>query len=41
MAKSKIIKELANGTVTLPVALKRAKLLLQEFDNEDLLLWVK
>ena len=40
MAKSKIIKELANGTVTLPVALKRAKLLLQEFDNEDLLLWV-
>lgn len=40
MAKSKIIKELANGTVSLAVALKRAKILLQEFDNEELLQWV-
>ena len=40
MAKSKIIKELANGTVTTQVALKRAKLLLQEFNNDALLEWV-
>lgn len=40
MPKSKIIKELANGTVTTVVALKRAKILLQEFDNDALLEWV-
>ncbi len=40
MAKSKIIKDLANGTVTTAVALKRAKILLQEFDNDALLEWV-
>ena len=40
MAKSKIIKDLANGTVSTFVALKRAKILLQEFENETLLDWV-
>ena len=40
MAKSKIIKDLANGSVTTLVALKRAKILLQEFDNDRLLEWV-
>lgn len=40
MAKSRIIKELANGEVSLYTALKRVKVLLQEFDNEELLRWV-
>ena len=40
MAKSKIIKDLANGTTSTLVALKRAKILLQEFNNPDLLQWV-
>lgn len=40
MAKSKIIKDLANGTASTLVALKRAKILLQEFNNPDLLQWV-
>lgn len=40
MAKSRIIKELANGEVSLYTALKRVKVLLQEFDNEGLLRWV-
>lgn len=40
MAKSRIIKELANGDVSLYTALKRVKVLLQEFDNEELLWWV-
>lgn len=40
MAKSRIIKELANGEVSLYTALKRVKVLLQEFDNEELLKWV-
>lgn len=41
MAKSKIIKELANGEVSTHVALKRAKILLQEFNNDTLLKWVE
>lgn len=40
MAKSKIIKELANGTIDTQTALKRAKVLLQELDNEDVLRWI-
>ena len=36
MPKSKIIKELANGTVDTLVALKRTKVLLSEFENEAL-----
>lgn len=40
MAKSKIIKDLANGTVGTHVALKRAKILLQELGNEELMQWV-
>ena len=33
MPRSKIIKELANGTVDTLIALKRTKVLLTEFDN--------
>ena len=40
MAKSKIIKDLANGTVSTQVALKRAKILLQELGNDELMQWV-
>lgn len=40
MAKSKIIKDLANNTVDLQTTLKRVKVLLQEFDDEKLLEWV-
>lgn len=40
MAKSQIIKDLANNTVDLQTALKRVKVLLQEFDDEKLLEWV-
>lgn len=40
MPKSKIIKELANGTVDTLIALKRTKVLLSGFDNVDLNNWV-
>lgn len=40
MAKSKIIKDLANGEIDLQTALKRTKVLLQEFDDEKLLEWI-
>lgn len=40
MAKSQIIKDLANGTVDPETVLKRTKVLLQEFDNEKLLEWI-
>ncbi len=40
MAKSQIIKDLANNTVDIQTALKRVKVLLQEFDDEKLLEWV-
>lgn len=40
MAKSKIIKELAHGTIDTQTALKRTKVLLQELDNEDILKWI-
>lgn len=40
MAKSQIIKDLANGTVNTSTTLKRAKVLLQELGNKELLQWV-
>ena len=40
MAKSRIIKELANSEVNTSTALKRTKVLLQEIDNQDLLNWI-
>lgn len=40
MARSKIIKDLANGDVDTLTALKRAKVLLSEFDNQELKDWI-
>lgn len=40
MAKSKIIKDLANSSVDTMTALKRAKVLLSEIGNEDVNNWV-
>ena len=40
MAKSQIIKDLANGTADIQTALKRTKVLLQELNNDKLLQWV-
>lgn len=40
MAKSKIIKDLANGTVDTITALKRAKVLISELQNSELLNWI-
>ena len=40
MPKSKIIKELANGTVDTLIALKRTKVLLTGFDNVELDTWI-
>ena len=40
MAKSQIIKDLANGVVDTQTALKRTKVLLQELKNEELLQWI-
>lgn len=40
MAKSKIIKDLANSTVDTMTALKRAKVLFAELNNNELLNWV-
>lgn len=40
MPKSKIIKELANGTVDTLTALKRTKVLLSEFNNAELNKWI-
>lgn len=41
MAKSQIIKDLANGTVDLYTSLKRAKVIFQEIGSEDLNCWIK
>lgn len=41
MAKSQIIKDLANGTVDLHTSLKRAKIIFQEIGSEDLNRWVR
>lgn len=40
MAKSKIIKDIANGTIDTMTALKRAKILFAALENEELLAWV-
>lgn len=40
MAKSQIIKDLANGKADTQTALKRTKVLLQDLENDDLLDWV-
>lgn len=40
MAKSMIIKDIANGTIDTTTALKRAKILFAELDNAELLNWV-
>ncbi len=41
MAKSKIIKDLANSAVDIQTVLKRTKVLLQELEDETILEWVK
>lgn len=40
MAKSQIIKDLANASIDLSTALKRTKILLQDLGNEELIKWV-
>ena len=40
MAKSLIIKELANGTVDTITALKRTKVLLSNLDNKEIISWI-
>ena len=40
MAKSQIIKDLANGTADTQTALKRTKVLLQGFNKNELLQWI-
>jgi len=40
MAKSKIIKDLANGTVDTITALKRAKVLVSDLENSEILEWL-
>lgn len=40
MASSKIIKDLANSTIDTPTALKRAKVLFSELNNNELIDWV-
>lgn len=40
MAKSKIIKDLANGSVDIVTALKRAKVLISDLDCPEMLNWL-
>ena len=40
MAKSKMIKDLANGSIDLKTALKRTKVLLSDLDNKELINWI-
>lgn len=40
MAKSKIIKDLANGEVDTITALKRAKVLVSDLENDGILRWL-
>ncbi|MCR5653861.1 MAG: hypothetical protein K6F88_08705 [Ruminococcus sp.] len=40
MAKSKIIRDLANGDIDIHTALKRAKVLFDEFQNDDIKQWI-
>lgn len=39
MAKSKILKELANNEITIDVALSRLLIISRDIDNSELLLW--
>lgn len=41
MAKSKIIKDMANSAIDINTALKRAKVLFSELNNNELLHWVE
>ena len=41
MAKSKIIKELANGKVSIEVAMNRLMIIASDIDNDELLEWTK
>lgn len=41
MAKSKIIKDMANSVIDINTALKRAKVLFSELNNNELLYWVE
>ena len=40
MAKSKIIRDLANGEVDTITALKRAKVLVSDLNNDEILEWL-
>ena len=40
MARSSIIKDLANSSIDTPTALKRAKVLFSELNNSELIDWV-
>lgn len=40
MAKSKIIKDIANGSVDTITALKRAKVLVSDLDNPEVMKWI-
>lgn len=41
MAKSKIIKDLANNQISIEVALQRLMIIASDLDNEELLAWAK
>lgn len=41
MAKSQILKDIANGTVSLEVSLKRALLIASDLKNEKMVEWIK
>lgn len=41
MAKSKIIKDIANGSMSLETSLKRAKVLLSKFERKEVLEWIE
>ncbi len=41
MAKSKILKELANNSISIEIALKRLLIILNDLNYEDLIIWVE
>lgn len=41
MAKSKIIKDLANNQISIEVALQRLMIIASDLDNEELLAWAE
>lgn len=41
MAKSKILKELANNSISIEIALKRLLIILNDLNYEDLVIWVE